>query len=158
MRRASIISILLVLLPLSASFAQEDILKGMDVGKGGERFHELLNLTEEQKEKLGELDREARKDHIRMHAEIEVLQIDLEELIEADSPDMKEIEKVVDKIAAIKGEIMKAGVKSLLEKKKVLTKEQWLKLKKFSRRRGFRAMEGMKGRSERTPLRQQRNK
>jgi Spy/CpxP family protein refolding chaperone len=135
----------LLIIPFNTALAKDDILQGLDVEKAETRFHELLNLTEEQEEKLRALDREFMKTQIKMNAEIDVLKIDLEDQIESDKPDKRKIEKIIDEISQIRGEMMKARIHSLLEKKKVFTKEQWLKLKDLSKRKFMRMRRQKRG-------------
>ena len=134
--------LLLLIIPSNGALAQDDLLGGLDAGKA--RFHELLNLTEEQKEQLRALDREFMKTEIKMNAEIDILKLDLEDQIESDKPDMRKIDKIVDEISQIEGKMMKARIYSLLEKRKVFTEEQWSKLKDLSKRRFLRKMKQMR--------------
>jgi Spy/CpxP family protein refolding chaperone len=53
---------------------------------------EELDLSSEQKEKIQRIRLEARKQHIAHHAKLQLAQLELHELIEADAPDQKKIE------------------------------------------------------------------
>jgi Spy/CpxP family protein refolding chaperone len=98
----------------------------------------LESLTDEQREKILDLQTEARKEIIRKRAEVATLKVDLRALLRQDEPDMAEVEDLVRRIARIKGDIRAREIRLRLEIRKLLTPEQREELKEMRRecRRG----------------------
>ncbi len=105
-----------------------------------------LNLTEKQIESINEISSDEKKGHIRIRSELEILQVDMDDAMEAKELDSGEVSKLIDKYASLKAKMYKGRMKSLLEIRKVLTQEQYLKLKEMRPERGGRrGKKGKKG-------------
>lgn len=83
-----------------------------------------IGLSDEQLDKLKKIKMESKKKAIRLKAELEVTEIELEELLKDDPIDMKEVEKKVSQIVSVKKEkmLLKAGKKA--DMSAVLSKKQ----------------------------------
>jgi Spy/CpxP family protein refolding chaperone len=131
----------------SASFADKG--KWPDRGKGHEesidskffkkvkmiyRYKDELNISEEQLDQIKKLKIALKKDMIRSRADIDIIGIDIRSLLYEDVIDIRTANKLIDKKYEIKKSRMKNIIKSYAELKKVLTKEQFDKLKDIARR------------------------
>ncbi len=115
---------------LVATFSQS-----VEAGKGKRQVgnccesKEDLKLSPEQAKKMQSLELNFKKDTTKLSGEIHVKQLELQELWTADAPDENKINTKIDEIAKLRAEIEKKRTNHLLEVKKVLTEEQWSKLK-----------------------------
>lgn len=98
---------------------------------------EALKLSEEQQAKLKALHIAYKKDMIRKKADKEIAEIDLQELIEQDEPDLDAIEGQIRDVANLEAAMKYAWVKLLVDSKSLLTAEQKVEFKKL--------MKGKKG-------------
>ncbi|MGA9109442.1 MAG: periplasmic heavy metal sensor [Smithella sp.] len=89
-----------------------------------------LKLSEKQKETLKEIKNTAMKDLIRKSADEQIAEIELRELLDKDSVDLKAVETKLKEIAAIKTETQIIIIKSMENMKAKLTPEQCEILKK----------------------------
>ncbi|MGA3281716.1 MAG: periplasmic heavy metal sensor [Smithella sp.] len=89
-----------------------------------------LKLSEKQKEALKEIENTAAKDVIRKSADEQIAEIELRELLDKDSVDLKSVETKLKEIAAIKTETQLIIIKSMENMKAKLTPEQREILKK----------------------------
>ncbi len=114
---------------------------GMAMLFGSRRFKEELGLSEEQAEKLHDLTVENRKSIIRGRADLRIHFIELREMLREDSPPKAQVDKKVQQIAQLRGDLMKVRVNGLLSAKSILTLEQQKKIYELhSERRGARFM------------------
>lgn len=98
-------------------------------GYGFKRWSkEKLDLSTEQVKKLQLLELNFEKETTNLSSEIRIKQLELRELWTVTTPDEKKINTKIDEIGKLRTEIDKKRVSHLLEVKKVLTEEQWLKL------------------------------
>jgi len=99
-------------------------------GYGFKRWSkEDLNLSKEQEKKLQSLELNFEKEITKLSSEIRIKQLELRELWSADTPDESKINTKIEEIGKLQTEIEKKRTSHLLEVKKVLTEEQWLKLR-----------------------------
>lgn len=96
-----------------------------------------LDLSEEQQTELKELHTAYKKDMIRKKADREIAEIDFQELIEQDDPDLDAVEESLREIADLEAQTKYAWVKLLVDSKSLLTAEQKAEFKKL--------MKGKKG-------------
>lgn len=89
-----------------------------------------LKLSEKQKEALKEIENTAAKDLIRKSADEQIAEIELRELLDKDSVDLKAVETKLKEIAAIRTETQLIIIKSMENMKAKLTPEQREILKK----------------------------
>ncbi len=87
-----------------------------------------LGFSEENLHKVKDLKINTKKSLIRSTAEIEIIAVDIMAKMWEDSPDMTEINKLIDKKFTLKKEAMKELVSAFLTLKKMLSKEQLRKL------------------------------
>jgi len=93
--------------------------------------HEELGFSEENLRKVKDLKINTKKSLIRSTAEIEIIAVDIMAKMWEDSPDMAEINKLIDKKFTFKKEAMKELLSAFLSLKKMLSKEQLRKLHAF---------------------------
>lgn len=105
-------------------FEKKDCVRGL----------EQLDLTDAQKDQLHEVQIDFRKKEIRLRADLELADIDLQELI-ADNVTGKKLDAAIDKVADLKSEMFKTRIARRLQVRKVLTDEQKAELKKLRRGR-----------------------
>ncbi|MFZ1980384.1 MAG: periplasmic heavy metal sensor [Smithella sp.] len=89
-----------------------------------------LKLSEKQKESLKEIENTTAKDLIRKSADEQIAEIELRELLDKDSVDLKAVETKLKEIASIKTETQLIIIKSMENMKAKLTPEQREILKK----------------------------
>ena len=92
---------------------------------------EALDLSEEQQAKLNALHIAHKKDTIKKKAEKEIAEIDLQELIGQDEPNLDAIKGQIQEIANLEAEMRYAWVKLLVDSKSLLSAEQKEELKKL---------------------------
>jgi len=109
------------------------------------RLREKLGITDAQAEQLRALVREAAKVRIRQHADVAVKRMELEELLEVETPDRTLIEKKLREISDLQHALLKSQIDSRLALQNVLTPEQRTKLRSLLRQRILRRGLGMRG-------------
>lgn len=90
-----------------------------------------LGLSPEQEQKLRDLRTAFEKEAVRRTAEIRVLQIDVDALLEQERWDLAQLEPKVKQIAALQGELRLAGLTTLAAGRALLTSQQLEKLKQI---------------------------
>jgi Spy/CpxP family protein refolding chaperone len=90
-----------------------------------------LNLNEKQEDALKEIENDTAKDLIRKKADEQIAQIELEELLEKDTVDLKAVEKKLKQIEALKTEFQLTVIKSTQKLKAILTPQQLKIFKKM---------------------------
>ena len=98
-----------------------------------------LVITEEQRKKIEELSFNVRKTAIQQQAVLQVQRMELERLMQADSPDRAAIEKKIPEISQAEAAVMRARINALLDLRAVLTKEQRDKVRTFADQRARQA-------------------
>ena len=88
-------------------------------------------MSPEQERKLRDLQTASEKDFIRKDAEIRVAEIDLKGLLEQDGWDLAKIEAQVKQIAALRGDLRLARLKTIGAGRAILAPEQIEKLKQM---------------------------
>ena len=90
--------------------------------------HVELGFSEESLHKVKDLKINTKKSLIRSTAEIDIVAVDIMAKVWECSPDMTEINKLIDKKFTLKKESMKEILSAFLSLKKMLSKEQLSKL------------------------------
>jgi Spy/CpxP family protein refolding chaperone len=90
-----------------------------------------IGLTKEQKDKIQSIFIANRKEMITKKAELDLGQVELQELMQKDKPDMNLIKNQIQKISSIQGDIQYANIKVMMDAKNVLTDDQKANLEKF---------------------------
>ena len=91
---------------------------------------ERLGLTDVQRSKLRVLHEASLRTMIRAEAEVRIAELDLDGLIEQDSPDAKAIDAAADKVGALRLSMHKAMITETLGVRALLTPEQRSRLRK----------------------------
>lgn len=87
-----------------------------------------LNLSQDQKTKLGAIMQQNRINLIDLHATLEKEEATLDPLMSADTPDEAKVTGQIDKVAQARAELEKSHARMLLQMRTVLTPDQWSKL------------------------------
>ena len=96
-----------------------------------------LELTDEQKQKLEELRFDLAKDMAKLRADLKVARLELEHLINQDSPKASDAKVKVAQVNQARSKILQRSVDHRLKLKKILTPEQQEKLRSIKRRGRF---------------------
>ena len=92
---------------------------------------ERLGLTDAQRSKLQALHESNMRTMIRAEAEVRIAELDLDALIQQDSPDAKAIDAAADKVGARRLSMHKAMITEALGVRALLTPEQRSRLRKM---------------------------
>lgn len=111
-------------------------------GRGGHRgplislifmWKDQLGLSVDQERSLRELREDFEKETIRRTAEIDIAELELKGLFEADKLDMAKVEMLAKRIAMQRADLRIARIKTIEAGKAVLTSEQQEKFKRLTR-------------------------
>ncbi len=122
------------------------------------RVKTALGLTDEQSARLRQIAVDARKESIKLQADLQVRRMELGELLRGEKPDREAVMQKVLEISNLQGQMLRQRVSALLNAKTVLTPEQQKKVQAFMAERPFgRGMRrpgrrGMPGAPERGPI------
>jgi len=94
-----------------------------------------LGLTPEQQAKIDDVFQQSRLKLIDLNASLQKEEVILEPLVGADQPDESKILPQIDRVAQARAELEKANARMLLGIRRVLTPEQWKKLRAEERPR-----------------------
>lgn len=94
-----------------------------------EKLRRELGVTPQQLDKITAIAMDSIKKSIRAGADLAVLQVEMQELMDADNPDIAKIEAKIDEISKVQTAEQKRVVRAELNMRGVLTKEQWEKLR-----------------------------
>jgi len=93
-------------------------------GKGYHKMHDMLNLTEDQENKIKDLKISYMKDRLALKNQLDELKAKQKSLTTADNADMKAIYANIDEMTTVKNKLMKAKAKHIQEVRSILTEEQ----------------------------------
>jgi Spy/CpxP family protein refolding chaperone len=88
-----------------------------------------LALDDAQIQKIEQIFQDSRMKLVDIHASLEKEEIKLEPLLEADNPDENAVMGAIDRIAAARIALVKANAQMAFAIRRVLTPEQWKKLR-----------------------------
>ncbi|MEW6201892.1 MAG: periplasmic heavy metal sensor [bacterium] len=88
-----------------------------------------IGLTDSQQDKLHDLLMQHQKSQITLRAKIEVAELELQDLLEQDDPNIKEVDKKIEEIGKLRIEDGKANIHLVFDAKKILKPEQVEKVK-----------------------------
>jgi len=88
-----------------------------------------LSVTADQQKKMDDIFQQNRLRLIDLNASVQREEVTMEPLMAADTPDEPKILAQIDKIAQARAELEKANARFLLGIRRVLTQEQWKKLR-----------------------------
>lgn len=104
-----------------------------------------LGLSAEQVRRLQTLRINFEKEAIQRTAETQIAEVDLSSLLEADRPDLSNVETQVKKIAALQADLRFARIKTLRQGRAILSQDQWQKFESLTPRMGPMGSSGMMG-------------
>ncbi|MCI0527142.1 MAG: Spy/CpxP family protein refolding chaperone [Nitrospira sp.] len=121
-------------------------MSGYGGGYGGGPFDidmlkDQLKLNDDQVAKLKKIRSDYQKEMIRRHANMQVAQMELWEILDNKNLDMAKAEKKVKEVEGMRSDLMVYRIKALQETRKFLTDEQYEQFREM----GFRSMRGMMG-------------
>lgn len=90
---------------------------------------EALNLTPEQQRKLEDLRYQQRKEAADLRRDMELKRLDLQRELDRDTPNTAAVDRLLDEQGALRTKLGKAKIHHMLDMKKILTPEQWSKVK-----------------------------
>ena len=90
---------------------------------------EQLKLTDQQRKDMDAILQQHRENLIDLHANVEKAEVAMAPLIQADQPNEDAVLGQVDKVSQAKAALARARVQTRLATRKVLTVDQWKKLK-----------------------------
>jgi len=96
---------------------------------GNPEMVQKLGLSADQVKRMDDIFQQSRLQLIRLEADLKVQEVTLEPLVSADQPDETKILAQIDKVVQARAELEKANARMLLGLRRVLTPEQWQKLK-----------------------------
>jgi Spy/CpxP family protein refolding chaperone len=120
---------------------------------GGGRLADKLDLTGTQKDKLRDIGGDLERKEIRLRADLETAGLDLRDLMRSDSPSASAVDSKIETMTQLRGDMMKAGARAVLDARKVLTSDQRKKLQDLRPGR----WEGRSERQERSEHPEKRN-
>src|SRR5208337_138228 len=88
-----------------------------------------IGVSDEQVQKIEQIFQDHRLELIDLHAALEKQEAILEPLVEADQPDEAQMIAQIDKVAQARANLEKSNAQMLLAIRRVLTVEQWKKLR-----------------------------
>jgi Spy/CpxP family protein refolding chaperone len=88
-----------------------------------------IGVSDEQVQKFEKIFQDHRLDLIDLHAALEKQEAILDPLIETDQPDESQVIAQIDKVAQARANLEKSNAKMLLAIRRVLTVDQWKKLR-----------------------------
>jgi Spy/CpxP family protein refolding chaperone len=94
-----------------------------------------LGLDDAQVQKIEQIFQDSRLKLVDLHAGLQKEEIKLEPMIEADNPDENAVLGAIDRIAADRASLVKANAQMAFAIRRVLTPEQWKKLRTLWRQR-----------------------
>jgi Spy/CpxP family protein refolding chaperone len=96
---------------------------------GNPELAQKLGVTADQQKKMDDILQQHRLRLVDLRANLEKRELTLEPLVSADQPDETKILAQIDQVAQARAELEKANARMLLDIRRVLTPEQWQKLK-----------------------------
>lgn len=138
MKKLSLIfglALVMFLLSIPLVSAQMECMKvrGPEMGCCMMQHAEELGLTAEQQSKMKDISLAAKKEQIRLKADMELAKLDLNQLLMADNPSENEVMKAVDNLGLLQTKMRKAEIKRKLAVHQILTKEQMAKWKEMKK-------------------------
>jgi Spy/CpxP family protein refolding chaperone len=106
--------------------------------RGDGPLADRLKLSTEQRRKLRDLGPTHRREMVRLRADLETAQIDLQEAMRDDAPGARSVDQRIDALAALHAKQMKAMAAHWSEVRSILTPEQRAKLRDLRPGRGGR--------------------
>jgi Spy/CpxP family protein refolding chaperone len=117
---------------------------GFGMGPGGpmgawwndSEVQKKLALTDDQVKKLQESVKERRGKLVDLKGELQKREMELQDLMEADPPDVAKIQALTDQIIAARGRLQKEFMGMMLQVRVILAKAQWQQLRELRNHEG----------------------
>ena len=150
-RLISILVVALLAVPTMA-FAGRGFKHGF--GHGFKRLNPVMvkkvlkeaGASEQQIRRVQTLIDESKRKTLDLKHELEKGRMDIQQLMQADNPDRAAIFKQIDKVGALKLQMKKLWVGTILDVRKELTPEQWEKVQMFKAERKMKRRKHMRKR------------
>ncbi len=125
--------LLLTVLSLTLLIGSVALLAGFDLFEGdiAKRVAKKLELTDEQKEQIGDIKSNTRDNVQKLKNDLRIAQLELKGILMEDDANLTNALKQVEEIGDIRTEIQKARVTGMVEAKRVLEPEQVEKWKEM---------------------------
>lgn len=94
-----------------------------------------LNLSDEQKQKLVQIRRQAAKEQIRLSADKKIAALELHEMLQADQPNQAMLDRKIEQLAQLNSQLTKNRLQTGIATRSVLTKEQRMAARQMMGRR-----------------------
>ena len=104
-----------------------------------------LGLSDEQRKQLDDMRRKYSKDIIRLSADSQIAEIDLEALLRESDINLSQVKEALKKVESVKTQIKYLRVEAFVEARKILTSEQRSSLKKLMWTFGSPRLRGISG-------------
>jgi len=95
------------------------------------RMRAYLNLTDDQVSRLHRIGVDAQKTAVQTRASLQLRSIEMRELLRADNPDQDAVLKKVDEVSALRAQMYRQNIQTLLAARNVLSPDQQKKLHSF---------------------------
>jgi Spy/CpxP family protein refolding chaperone len=95
-----------------------------------------IGISEAQVQQMEKIFQDTRLKLIDMHANLQKQEALMEPLVESDRPDETKVLQQIDKVASARAELEKTNAQMMLGIRKILTVDQWNKLKALPQTRG----------------------
>ena len=96
---------------------------------GNPELAQQLALTTDQIKKMDDILQQHRLRLVDLHAAVQKQELMMEPLVSADQPDEAKLLAQIDKVAQARADLEKENARMLLDIRRVLTPDQWQKLK-----------------------------
>jgi periplasmic protein CpxP/Spy len=112
-------------------------------------IQQKLDLSADQQKRMDEIFQQNRLKLIDLHANVEKQEALLEPLLASDQPDESQVTAQIDRVAQARADLEKQNARMLLGLRRVLTADQWQKLKAMAPPPGHGPHHGIEGRGPR---------
>lgn len=96
---------------------------------GNPEMAQKIGLSADQIKKMDDILQQHRLRLVDLHASVEKQELIMEPLVSADQPDETKLLAQIDKVAQARADLEKENARMLLDIRRVLTQDQWQKLK-----------------------------
>jgi len=112
---------------------------------GNPELAQKLALAPDQTQKMDDILQQHRLRLVDLHAAVQKQELMMEPLVSADQPDEAKLLAQIDKVAQARADLEKENARMLLDIRRVLTQDQWQKLKAANPPRPVEVQQGGPG-------------
>jgi Spy/CpxP family protein refolding chaperone len=109
-------------------------------------MQQKLSLSADQQKRMDDIFQQNRLKLIDLHANVEKQEAQLDPLLSSDQPDEGQVIAQIDRVAQARADLEKQNARMLLGLRRVLTADQWQKLKAMAPPLGHGPHGGVEGR------------